>query len=167
MKKLICLLMALAVPAFAVGSVEYGLHGGLLLPTGDAGDFYSTSFLLGGNILAHMPMFAIEGSISYGILQEEEELEDFSASLIPILAGIRSYSGFVFYGGGVGLYMASAEYTAGGITYDASDEEFGLYGNLGMIFPSGSMDIEGSIKYHLIDFDTDNAWIGLTAGLNF
>lgn len=167
MKKLICLLMALAVPAFAVGSVEYGVHGGLLLPTGDAGDFYSTSFLFGGNILAHMPMFAIEGSVSYGILQAEGDLEGFSASLIPILAGIRTYSGFVFYGGGAGLYMASAEWTEGGTTVDSSDENFGIYGNLGMIFPAGSMDIEGSIKYHLIDFDTDNAWIGLTVGTYF
>ena len=167
MKRLTCLLLVLTVPAFAIGSVEYGFHGGLLLPTGDSGDFYATSYLLGANLLAHMPMFAIEGSIGYGILQTDEDYDDFSASLIPILAGIRTYSGPIFYGGGAGLYMASAEYTAGGTTYESSDEEFGIYGNVGMIFPAGTFDLEGSIKYHLIDFDTDKAWIGLTVGTYF
>jgi hypothetical protein len=168
MKKLVCIMLALGVSSLTAGMVEYGLHGGLLLPSGDAGDFYGTSYLIGGQILAHMPMFAVEGSIGYGILQAENDIDDFSASLIPILAGVRTYSGPVFYGGGAGLYMASVSYndpTFGNI--DSSDEEFGAYGNLGMIFPAGTIDLEGSIKYHLIDFDTDKAWFSLTVGTYF
>ncbi|OPL18946.1 MAG: hypothetical protein AVO35_03175 [Candidatus Aegiribacteria sp. MLS_C] len=167
MKHFLVLLLVVSVPSLTAGMVEYGLHGGLLLPMGDAGDFYGTSFLLGGQILAHMPMFAVEGSVSYGFLQPEEDIEDFSASLIPVLAGLRTYSGPIFYGGGAGLYMASAEYTVGTTTYEASDEEFGIYGNAGMIFPAGTMDLEGSLKYHLVDFDTDKAWVSLTVGTYF
>jgi len=161
MKNLI-LVMALATLSFA-GMVEFGAHGGLLLPSGDVGNAYSTSFMLGANLLVHMPIYAIEGSISYGILQPEEDVDDFSGSLIPILAGIRTYSGPIFYGGGAGMYMSSV--SVGSV--DTSDEEFGLYGNLGMIFPTGTMDIEGSIKYHLVDFDTDKAWLSITAGAYF
>lgn len=167
MRRLLSLLLIAAVPSLTAGIVEYGLHGGLLLPMGDAGDFYGTSYLIGGQILAHMPMFAVEGSIGYGILQPEEDLDDFSASLIPFLAGLRTYSGPIFYGGGAGFYMASAEYTVGTTTYEASDEEFGIYGNVGMILPAGTMDLEGSLKYHLVDFDTDRAWVSLTVGTYF
>ncbi len=168
MKKLICMLLVVGTSSLTAGIVEYGLHGGLLLPSGDAGDFYSTSFLIGGQILAHTPMFAVEGSIGYGILQAKEDINDFSASLIPILAGIRTYSGPIFYGGGAGLYIGSVSYSDpvyGDV--DSSDEDFGAYGNVGMIFPLGTMDLEGSIKYHLVDFDTDKAWFSLTVGTYF
>jgi hypothetical protein len=101
------------------------------------------------------------------MLQSKEDLGDFSASIIPILAGIRTYSGPVFYGGGAGMYVASVSYELLGVKYDDSDSEFGAYGNLGMIFPTGSMDIEGSIKYHFVDFDTDKAWFALTVGTYF
>ncbi|MBN2588086.1 MAG: hypothetical protein JXA64_02495 [Candidatus Fermentibacteraceae bacterium] len=168
MKRLICVLLIAGTSSLTAGMLEYGLHGGLLLPSGDAGDFYSTSFLIGGQILVHMPSFAVEGSIGYGILKAEEDINDFSASLIPILAGIRSYSGPIFYGGGAGLYMASVSYSDAVYgNVDSSDEDFGAYGNLGMIFPAGTIDLEGSIKYHLVDFDTDKAWVSLTVGTYF
>jgi hypothetical protein len=166
MIKIISLLLILSVSAFA-GTVEFGAHAGVLFPSGDGGDFYSTSPIFGANILAHMPVYAIEGSISYGILQSKDDLNDFSASIIPILAGIRTYSGPVFYGGGAGMYVASVSYESANGKIDDSDSEFGAYGNLGMIFPTGSMDIEGSIKYHLVDFDTDKAWLALTVGTYF
>lgn len=166
MMKTISLLLILSVSAFA-GFVEFGAHAGGLFPSGDGGDFYSTSPIFGVNILAHMPVYAIEGSISYGILQCKDDLPDFSASLIPILAGIRTYTGPIFYGGGAGMYISSFSYELLGVKIDDSDSDFGAYGNLGMIFPTGSMDIEGSIKYHLVDFDTDKAWFALTVGTYF
>ncbi|MBD3277404.1 MAG: hypothetical protein GF388_03805 [Candidatus Aegiribacteria sp.] len=158
-------LYALLILAFSIsaGLVEFGAQGGLLMPSGDNSDAFSASPLIGACLLAHFPMYAVEGSISYAFLQPEEDLEDFSASLIPVLAGIRSYTGPVFYGGGAGMYMSSVSQD----TIDASDEEFGAYGNLGMIFPTGAIDIEGSIKYHLVDFDTDKAWFSLTAATYF
>jgi len=160
--KVFLLLLILTVSAFA-GFVEFGAHGGVLLPTGDNGDAFKMSPVFGLNVLAHMPIYAIEGSIGYSILQSEVEHTDFSASLIPILAGIRSYTGPVFYGGGAGMYIASVSYTG----YDESSSDFGAYGNLGMILHLGGTDLEGSIKYHLVDFDTNKAWFGITVGTYF
>jgi len=166
MKITLTVLLIIFVTASA-GLVEFGAHGGALFPSGDGSDFYSTSLIFGANILAHMPIYAIEGSISYGMLQSKNDLDDYSASLIPILVGIRTYSGPIFYGGGAGMYMASVSYQTSLGKIDSSDSEFGVYGNLGMIFPTGSMDIEASLKYHLIDFDTNKAWLALTAGIYF
>lgn len=148
---------------------EFGAHGGVLLPSGNGGDTFSTSFILGANILAHMPMFAIEGSISYSPLSTDagSEYTDYSASMIPILAGIRTYSGPIFYGGGIALDISSVSYESSGVKYDNTDSEFGAYGNVGVILPTGSMDVEASLKYHFVDFDFDAAWLGLTAGINF
>ncbi|MCK4807843.1 MAG: hypothetical protein KAT09_09360 [Candidatus Aegiribacteria sp.] len=162
MKITVVALLALSM-AVSAGFVEFGAHAGALFPSGDGGDAFSTSLIFGVNILAHMPVYAIEGSIGYGILQPENDSLDFSASLIPILAGIRTYSGPIFYGGGAGMYISSV--SIGSV--DTNSEDFGAYGNLGMIFPAGSMDIEGSIKYHLVDFDTDKAWFALTVGTYF
>ncbi len=147
----------------SAGLVEFGAHGGALFPSGSGGDVYSTSLIFGVNVLAHMPIYAIEGSIGYGILQAESDSLDFSASLIPVLAGIRTYTGPIFYGGGAGMYISSVTIDS----VDTSNEDFGAYANLGMIFPTGSMDIEGSIKYHFVDFDTDKAWISVTVGTYF
>ena len=168
MKKLMIVLMVVSVSAFA-GLVEFGGHAGLFIPTGDNSDLYKTSPIFGVDILAHMQMFAIEGSISYSPLGIEEipGYLDHSANIIPILAGIRTYSGPIFYGGGLALHIASVSYESSGEKYDETDSEFGGYGNVGMIFPTGGMDIEASLKYHLVDFNFDAAWLGLTAGINF
>ncbi len=153
--------------AVSAGIVEFGAHGGALFPSGNGSDFYSTSLIFGVNILAHMPIYAIEGSVGYGILKSKNDLTDFSASLIPVLAGIRTYTGPIFYGGGAGMYVASVSYDSILGKIDDSSSKFGAYGNLGMIFPTGSMDIEGSLKYHFVDFDTDKAWLSLTVGTYF
>ena len=162
MKITLVVLLAVSV-IISAGLIEFGAHGGALFPSGNGGDTFSTSLIFGVNVLAHMPIYAVEGSIGYGILQPESDSLDFSASLIPILAGIRTYSGPIFYGGGAGMYISSV--SIGSV--DTNNEDFGIYGNLGMIFPTGSMDIEGSIKYHLVDFDTDKAWIAVTVGTYF
>jgi hypothetical protein len=49
MMKIISLLLIISVSAFA-GTVEYGAHAGGLFPTGNGGDFYSTSPIFGVNI---------------------------------------------------------------------------------------------------------------------
>ena len=165
MKKLMIVLLVVSVSAFA-GLVEFGGHAGVFIPTGDNSDVFKVSPIFGVNILAHMQMFAIEGSISYSPLSTEDILGylDYSASMIPILAGIRTYSGPIFYGGGLALHVASV---SGEDVTDDTDSEFGCYGNVGMIFPTGGMDIEASLKYHLVDFNSNVAWFSLTAGINF
>lgn len=54
-----------------------------------------------------------------------------------------------------------------GVKTDETGSELGAYGNLGMILPAGGIDIEASLKYHLMDFNFDIGWLGLTAGINF
>ncbi len=168
MKKLITLLLIVSLSTFA-GLVEFGGHAGVFSPVGSILDFYKTSPIFGVNILAHMPMFAIEGSVSYAPISTEEMLgvTDHSVNMIPILAGIRSYSGPIFYGGGLSLDIISINMEREGRITDETSSRVGAYGNMGMIFPTGGMDIEASLKYHLMDFDFDGAWLGLTAGITF
>ncbi len=166
MKLALLFTAVLSILAFAA-NVEFGGHAGILIPTGDVADHYNASPMIGVNILSHMPLFAIEGSISYAFLSDAADLEDFSASMVPILAGARTYSGFVFYGGGLALHIASVSWEFNGEEYDDSDSEFGAYGHVGTILPTGGVDVELSAKYHLVDFDFDAAWFGLSAGVNF
>jgi hypothetical protein len=163
MRYALVLAAVLALTAFA--STEFGFHGGLFLPTGDWSDAYSVSPMIGGQFLVHMPMYAIEGSISYVFLSPEEDYDDFSASMIPVLGGIRTYSGTLFYGGGLAYHHVSVEYEVNGIEYDDSDGELGAYGNIGTIVPMGGNDVELSGKLHWIDFD--DFCLTATAGINF
>jgi len=168
MKKLMIVLLVVSVSAFA-GLVEFGGHAGLFIPSGYKLEYYKTSPIFGVNILAHMPMFAIEGSVSYVPISTEEMIgvTEHSVSMIPILAGIRNYSGPIFYGGGLALDILSVNMVREGVETDETDSRVGAYGNIGMILPTGGMDVEASLKYHLMDFDFDMAWFSLTAGINF
>lgn len=162
MKITVVALLTLSM-AVSAGIVEFGAHAGILLPNSEINDAFNISPILGINVLAHMPVYAIEGSVSYGILQPKGEVSDATCSLIPILAGLRTYSGPVFYGFGAGMYITSFSHE----TVDDSETDFGAYGNCGIILPAGSMDLEGSFKYHLVDFDMDKAWFALTVGTYF
>lgn len=168
MKKLMIVLLVVSVSAFA-GLVEFGGHAGVFIPVGDDLDGLNTSPIFGVDILAHMPMFAIEGSVSYAPLSTEDlvGMADYSMSMIPILAGIRTYAGPIFYGGGLALHITSISGEVLGVSIDDTESDFGAYGNVGMIFPTGGMDIEASLKYHLVNFDFDGAMLGLTAGISF
>jgi hypothetical protein len=162
MKKILLLLAILAMPALA-GFTEYGAHGGFMIPSGDSTDVYKGSLFLGAQLLSHMPMFAIEASISYVFLGFDDDGIDASGHMIPILAGVRSYSGPMFFGGGLGLHLISTE-VAG---VDTSTSDIGGYLNAGMILPTASTDIEISAKYHIIDFSFDKAWFALGVGAYF
>jgi hypothetical protein len=163
MRKALGLIVLIALAAFA--STEFGIHGGLLVPTGDRADFYNASPMIGGHLLIHMPMYAIEGSVSYAFLSQEGDYDDWSANMVPVLVGIRTYSGTLFYGGGLAYHNVSTSYeTEGGEEIDTEDGEVGAYGNIGTIVPMGGNDIELSGKLHWIDFD--DFWLGATAGIN-
>ena len=168
MRALVIVLLAVSVSAFA-GLFEFGGHAGLYIPSGESLEYYKTSPLFGVNILSHMPMFAIEGSISYVPINTEEQIgvTEHSVSWIPILAGIRTYSGPIFYGGGISLLISSDKMVRATGTTDETSSYMGAYGNLGMILPIGGTDIEASLKYHLTDFSLNLSWFGLTGGINF
>jgi hypothetical protein len=135
-----------------------------MVPTGDPADYYITSYLLGGQILVHLPTCAIEGSVSYAFLQDKADQESFSASMIPLLAGVRAYRGPIFGGGGAALYTIGTEYD---ITDDSSSEQsdsyLGVFGTLGATTPFAGRDVEFSARAHWIDFN--EIWIALQAGI--
>ena len=169
MKFLLIVLLVASVSAFS-GLVEFGGHAGVFLPAGDDLDLFKTSPIFGVDALVHMPMFAIEGSISYAPLSTDglPGVTDYSVNIIPVLAGIRTYSGPLFYGGGLAYHISSVSFVdIAGVKHDETESKFGGYANVGTVLPLGGMDIEASLKYHLVDFDFDGAWFGLTAGINF
>jgi len=163
MRYTLVLMAVLAVAAFA--STEFGAHGGLFIPTGDWADAYNASPMIGGHLLIHMPMYAIEGSVSYVFLSSEYDYDDLSTSMIPVLGGIRTYAGTIFYGGGLAYHHISVSYEAEGEEHDDSEGYVGAYGNIGTILPMGGNDIELSGKLHWIDFD--DFGLTATAGINF
>jgi hypothetical protein len=121
--------------------------------------------MFGGQILVHLPTVAVEGSIDYAILSSEHSEDDWSAYCIPIIAGIRSYTGSLFLGGGGGFYLSSYEFEADTGKVSSSDDDLGAYGNAGAIFHAGSTDIEGSLKLHWVSFE--DIWLSLTVGVYF
>ena len=162
MKKTVIALIVLALP-LAAGFTEYGAHAGFMFPSGDSTDVFKGSPLLGVQILAHMPMFAIEGSISYVFLSFDDDTLETSGHMIPILAGVRSYTGAMFLGGGLGLHLTSTDIAS----LSTSSSDIGAYANAGIILPTASMDIELSGKYHLVDFSFSKGWFQLGAGVYF
>lgn len=165
--KTLALMAVLATVALA-GVTEFGPQIGYWFPTGDAGDEYAGNFYFGAQFLYHMAVVAFEGGIGYSPLKMEDEPEnsDFSGHMIPITAGIRSYSGMLYAGGGLELDMTSWTIeTAVGET-DSSYSDFGGYIGAGLITPiMGTGDVDISAKLHFVDFD--DMWVGIQGGINF
>jgi len=163
--KTLALMAVLATVALA-GGMEFGPQVGYWFPTGDAGDYYGGNFYIGAQFLSHMPVIAFEASIGYSPLKTDPEIEGFSGKLIPITAGIRSYSGTLYAAGGLELDMVSTEIEVGGVTTDDSDSEFGGYIGAGLITPIvGTGDVDISARLHFVDFD--DMWVGIQGGINF
>ncbi|MEN8209905.1 MAG: hypothetical protein ABFR50_11715, partial [Candidatus Fermentibacteria bacterium] len=111
MKILLIVLLAASITAFS-GLVEFGGHAGVFLPAGNDLDQFKTSPIFGVDALFHMPLFAIEGSISYAPVSTEEVTgaTDYSVNIIPVLAGMRTYVGPIFYGGGLAYHITSISF---------------------------------------------------------
>ncbi|HOF65893.1 MAG TPA: hypothetical protein PLX54_02215 [Candidatus Fermentibacter daniensis] len=167
MKLAVVIAIIATVSAFADYS-EFGLHGGFYIPTGDAGDVYNLSPMLGGQFLMHMPLFAIEASASYVFLQPENDIDGFSAHMIPLNAGLRTYGGGLFYGGGLELDMFSVSWDTPAGEESESESDFGVYGTLGTVIPMGGKKLELAGKLHWINTDQDDQWwLSAMAGIYF
>ena len=176
--KLLLVVLAVASLAFA-GVNEFGVQIGYWNPNGDMGDVYAGNFYFGGQFLAHMEVVAVEASIGYSSLKLDEDYEDaldilgidFSGRLIPITAGVRSYSGAMYGAAGLELDMISVKMeVAADPTLDTeeSDSELGGYIGAGYVTEMGTTgDIDLSIRLHLMEFETDQMWLSFGAGLNF
>lgn len=88
MQVVFCCLAFLAVCARAY-STELGAHAGYLPAAEYIAEIYCSSPAMGVDILVHRPEFSIGGSLTIVFPQHDTEIEIFSASMIPILAGVR------------------------------------------------------------------------------
>jgi len=157
----------LATVAFA-GNMEFGPQIGYWFPTGDAADAYNGNFYFGGQFLSHMAVVAFEASVGYTPLKWDTEVEgvDYSGHMIPITAGLRSYTGSLYAAGGLELDMVSTSVEFGGVSADSSDTYFGGYIGAGLITPIvGTGDVDISARVHFVDFD--DMWFGICGGINF
>ena len=163
------LLIMLVIVSFAfAGESEFGILAGMAKPTGDDIDNYvAASFFLGGQYIAHQKSYAIEGSARYIMLKADNDFEDddFSGSLMSIAGGVRGYSNSLYSCGGLEMDFLSVE--VDDIEY-VDESEIGLYAGVGFVTPFGATnDLDLSLRYHLYDFETDNAFISFGGGVNF
>lgn len=158
--KTLLVMSFLAAVSFA-GIVEYGPQVGYWVPTGDVGDIYSGNLYLGGQILVHLPMLAVEGSVGYVSLKPDVEVTDFSGHIIPVTAGIRSYMGPLYAAGGLEIDMTASDFHP-----DEDLNDFSGYIGVGIVpaIPFVA-DIDASARLHFVDFS--DMWVGITVGLNF
>jgi hypothetical protein len=166
--KYLVLVLALATVSF--GYISHGPQVGIWLPSGD--EFgendnleYNTCFGIGYQLLYHMPVVAIEGSIGYVFLSPEEaEGIDASQHLIPITAGIRSYSGSLYAAGGLEMDNWSA-LEVNDIEVEESHSDIGGYIGVGMVNRMGFGKLDLSARAHWMDFD--DFMISIGGGINF
>lgn len=150
-------------------STELGAHAGIYIPAAEyIAETYCSSPAVGVNILIHKPEYSFEGSLTIVFPQHDTEVENFSASMIPLLAGIRYTAGPIFYGAGGALHFVTEKYNDPVLgEYSKSSGLKGVYCNLGTFVHPGGLDIELSAKYHIIDFVFDKAWVSVTTGIAF
>ncbi len=163
--KALLIIALISTTAFA-GVIGYGPQIGFWAPTGDVGDVYNGNLYIGGQVLFHLPVIAVEGSIGYLALNDEQDLPGFSGHMIPVTAGIRSYMGPLYAAGGLELDMTSIEFDLLSTSVEASDNQLGAYIGAGIVpmIPFVA-DIDVSARLHFVDFS--DMWVGVTAGLNF
>lgn len=180
------LMLTIVCALLVTASTEFGIEGGVLIPTGDESDAYNISPMLGLGILFHIPStygrseeenlwtnrgysdqeykYSIEFRTGFAFINlelndyEEEFGGEFSRHMVPVMLGMRSYVDNLFFGGGLAYHFSywSNNYD------DDSEGNLGMYGTFGTSIPTRSSRIELSGQLHFIDF-TD-LWLGLTAG---
>ena len=155
----ILLLTAVLAAVSLAGVFEYGPQVGYWIPTGDVGDIYESDLYFGGQVLFHLPLFAVEGSVGYVSLRQEAEPDDFTGQFVPVATGLRSYMGPVYAAGGFELAIMKLDGIETGI-------DKGGYLGAGFV-PAISFvaDIDASARLHFVNFE--DMWIGITVGLNF
>ncbi len=161
------LVLVLALAAVSFGYVSHGPQVRLWLPTGDMADAYNTSFGVHYQVLYHMPMLALDGSIGYVFLSPKDEVEgvEVSAHIIPITAGIRGYSGPLYLTGGLEYDNIGVSVKTGGVEVEDSNGEIGAFIGAGMVnrMAFGKLDI--GARAHWMDFD--DFMISIGGGINF
>lgn len=186
MKKLSIILLILAFVSTVTFAQDkkmgVSVQGALVLPMGDFGDVAEMGFGGTGTFLYNLNKnLSITGTVGYISFSGKDDigLDDYSFSMIPILAGVRYYftpDKFKPYvSGQLGIYSTSVSYTMpsytiGGVTFgggevDASDSEFGFAFGGGFLMPLGtSMNLDVNAAYNIV---SDADFLGINVGVNF
>lgn len=176
MKSLLFVAAAILLASAAAATpVKFGPHAGIYVPMGDYGEMYSLSPEFGGHALIGVGEVWIEAGLSYIPLSKNEDYggyqlyDDYSASIIPVLLGVRKSFGVVALGAGGVLnnFSESAEYGSGSI--DNTDTGAGYYAVLAAGLPAGAVDIDVALRLETVNFfflGTEPA-LSFTVGANF
>ena len=171
------------VNAQSIGTVSAGINAGVLIPTGDLGDFYKTSFGFGaeGTYKLSKELDIVANGIYNILTAKNTTWSDATVSITEGTAGVRYFFGSSqpkFFGeAAFGFYSTSVSYkyttTISGVTtttnYSASNSDAGINIGAGVTAPvSTSIDFIGKLRYHNI-FSSGSAtnFITLSAGLNY
>ncbi len=173
---LVVLLLSTA-PAHAqgTGGFQFGLSGGVSLPTGDTSDAYGDGYH-GGIVLNYelpaLPLgLRVDGDYrnfsdkTFGAYSRSAEIFDGNANLV---LGIRIIAVKVYALGGGGLYNVKlkAENAAGSVS--ASDTQFGWNAGAGVALVLGKVSIFGEGRYHEVSMDAGKfKFVAVSGGILF
>ncbi len=172
MKKLIAAILVLGVctPVFAAGEIQKngGVMLGYAMPGDDVGDIIDGGIGFGLDFDGYKinDMWSIGGTFMYTSGSGETTVLGSNIDYDVATWGLTPYAKYskeVDLGGkkatafglaGVGLYGVSVEASAGGVTADASDTEFGFNLGGGLMFPlQDKMEIGLDVRYHIVASD--------------
>ena len=165
--KLLMILMVLLSVAFGSDDLEFGVFTGAFIPAATyIRDTYSTSVILGVDLLFPISKYTLEASISTVLLRDHTDIENFSASMLPLRMGIRQHIGPIFMGGGMGMYLVTERYDDPKLgEYDETSDLWSSYFLLGAPLSISATDAEICISFHMVDQLLAKSWVGLTAGI--
>jgi len=165
MKFVLILIVFLSVVSGS--DVEFGVFTGAFIPAASfIRETYATSAVLGVDLLYHMEKTTIEASISTVLLRDHTDVENFSASMLPLRMGIRQYTGPVFMGGGMGMYLVTERYDDPELgKYDETSDLWSSYFLIGAPLSISGTDAEVCISYHMVDQLLAKSFVSLTAGI--
>jgi opacity protein-like surface antigen len=166
--------------------IGFGVAAGLLIPTGNIGDFQSTGWNLQGFVdwTSRTQPFGLRGDISYGSLSgktisaggssfEASDLHLFSITadgvwrIHPSAGSVSRTTPYLL--AGIGLYHSSFE-VSGVSSTDNSSTNFGINFGGGVEYRLSGFSAFGEIRYHNVFSGADNGsakYIPIMVGLRF
>jgi len=182
MKKVVLvflLVLAGSIAANAQGYFSAGINAGVLIPTGDLGNAYKTSFGFGaeGTYKINKDL-DIVGNVIYNILTAKSAAwSDATVSITEGTAGVRYFFGSSqpkFFGeAALGFYSTAVSYSTtvlgSPIKFSASNSDFGINFGGGILAPlSPSLDFVGKLRYHnIFSSGSSTNFVTLSAGLDY
>lgn len=160
------LIVALASAVPAVAQTNVGVGGGILLPTGDFGDFADPSPYIGGrwevqdvNALGQVAVMSYLVQGGFAFLQTDSDLEalldeagdNSDGSYFDIGLGARVYSTKSPFFVGVGGSYVNVDFAGPGDSVNG----FGVHAGLGLVMDTEAIkvDVEGRANFVLTDED--------------